>query len=360
MKALFKPVFLGIFFLIALSFTACSVKEQKTVDVNNIPNYSEVMALESKDNHSKIFKIEDNALKSIDSKETTEDMVYSMKNSVYIHSVKVSEGKNIYNNIIDINVLGKRNQLKDFYSAVDLKLNNNATKLAFRTFKNDSLESAEGMRIYDIKNNKYLQLKSQVLISGNLYEWIDENKIIYYGSMLGKKNSNKIYMYDFKLDREEIYVDNINGYCIYFTPIKNNVLILGRQGNKEELYYYNRDSKTAKTISNNIVEINKSITNYKSEETFFFGSQDEKMWALYSFSHKDFTLKRITYDFPSRLSIFSGISMDKNGNVYFCGIENSEEEKKKDIFSYSIKDNSVNIISTQQGNYSVYSDVESY
>jgi hypothetical protein len=357
MNVFLKSIFLITTFLVSLSFTSCTIKKEQKVEIENVPKYSEVTVLENTNGDSNVFKIQDKTLYSIGSANNILDMVYNIKNSVYVQSIKLSKGENFDKNIIDINVSGKKNVLKDFFSAVDLKLNYTGDKLAFRTFKGDSLESAEGMKVYDIKNNKYLKLKSKVLVSGKLYEWIDENRIVYYGSIEGQKNSQKIYMYDFQKDKEEIYLNDIRGNCVYFIPMKSSILMLSSGGDKQLLYYNDIKNKTTKDISTNITEIYKSIVNYKDDEIFFLGSEGGDTKALYMFSYKDFTLRRITYDFPKNLDISSGLAMDSEGNVYFCGIENVEENNKKDIFMYNRKDSSVNLISTEQGNYSVYNDI---
>lgn len=359
MKSFLKSVILIIAFLTSLTFVSCGIKKEQKVEENNVPNYSEVTVLENNNGNFNAFKIDDKALANVGS--TTGnviDMAYAVKNSVYVHSISMPNGENSSKNIIDINSLGKKLQLKDFYSALDLKLNSNGNKLAFRTFKSNSLNSAEGMKVYDIKNNKYLKLKSKVLVSGRLYEWIDENKIVYYGSIEGKKNSQKIYIYDFSKDKEEVYLDGINGNCVYFTPMKNGTLILNSNVDGEQLYYYDIKTKAAKSIAVNLTEIYKTITNYNNEEVFILGTEGGQTNALYVFSYKDLTLKRLTYDFPKNLDVSAGLAIDNNDNVYFCGIESLEQNIKKDVYMYNEKENSVNLISTEQGNYSVYSSVK--
>ncbi len=357
MNVFLKAIVLITTFLVSLSFTSCTTKKDQKVEIENAPKYSDVTVLENNNEEFNVFKIQNKELYSIGNTDDILDMVYNIRNSVYVYSIRLSKREDVAKNIIDINAAGKKNSLKDFFSAVDLKLNYSGDKLAFRTFKDASLASAEGMKVYDIKNNKYLKLKSKVLVSGKLYEWIDENRIIYYGSIEGQKNSKKIYVYDFQKDKEDIYLNDIRGNCVYFVPMKNSTLILSSGGDKQLLYSNDIGSKTTKDISTNITEIYKSIVNYKDEEIFFFGSEGGDTKALYMFSYKDFNLKRITYDFPKNLDISSGLAMDSEGNVYFCGMENVEVNNKKDIFMYNRKENSVNIISTEQGDYSLYSDI---
>lgn len=359
MKSFIKTTFLITFFIAILSFTACGSKKEELPKVNNLPHYSQVTAIENKDDTSDVFKIENNSLYNIGNIESVFDMVYNIKNSIYIYSVNISKGENLNNNKLVIIKDEKRKELKDFYSAVDLKINSSGDKLAFRTFSKDAQESAEGLKIYDINNKKYIDIKSKVLVSGSLYQWIDENRIIYYGGIEGQKNSNKIYLYDFISNKEEVYLDNINGYCMYFTPINKDILVLTRQGDKSKLYYYDSTRKKVEDVEGNIEEIYKSKADLKNGHIFLVAGEDEANRALYKFSSENFKLERITYDFPKQVDILSGMGLDEQGNIYFSGIQNENEKDKKEVFMYDNKEHSINLISNHEGKYSVYSSVKS-
>lgn len=77
---------------------------------------------------------------------------------------------------------------------MDIRLNSSGDKIAYRTFKDDSPASAQGMKVYDLKNKSYVKLNSKVLVSGSLYGWLDDHRIIYYGSVENKKILTR-YMY---------------------------------------------------------------------------------------------------------------------------------------------------------------------
>lgn len=359
MNILTKTAFFITFFIPILIFTACGSKEEKLPEVNDLPHYSQVTAIENKDSTAEVFKIENNALYNIGNTEKIVDMVYNIKNSAYIYSVNIAKGENLDNNKLVIIKDKKRKELKDFYSAVDLRINSSGDKLAFRTFSKDAQESAEGLKIYDINNKKYIDIKSKVLISGNLYQWIDENKIIYYGGIEGQKNSNKIYSYDFNSNKEEVYLDNIDGYCMYFTPINKDILFLARQGDKLKLYYYDSTDKIAKSVAENIEEIYKSIADFKNGHIFLVAGKSGGNIALYQFSTDSLQLERVTYDFPKQIDILSGMGVDEQGNVYFSGMQDEEKTDQKDVFMYNNKDHSINLISSHEGKYSVYSSVKS-
>jgi len=358
MNALTKTTFFITFFITILIFTACGSKEEKLPEVNNLPHYSQVTAIENKGSDAEVFKIENSTLYDIGTIENIIDMVYNIKNSAYIYSISIAKGQNLDNNKLVVIKDKKRKELKDFYSAVDLKINSLGDKLAFRTFSKDAQESAEGLKIYDINNKNYIDIKSKVLVSGNLYQWIDENKIIYYGGIEQEKNSAKVYLYDFSSNKEEVYLENMDGYCMYFTAINKNVLFLIRQGDKLKLCYYDNADKKNKAISENIEEVYRSMEDLKNGNIFLFAGEYGGNRSLYKFSTENLKLERITYDFPKQVDILSGMGLDEEGNAYFSGIQNEEEKDKKDVFMYNNKDHSINLISSHEGTYNVYSSVK--
>lgn len=354
MKSFKKILSFFIVSFVILGLTACNYNKETLEEVNNLPHYSQITALENNHENSDVYKIENKGLYKIGTIENLLDLSYNNKNAVYVYLQNISKGQNFNNNKVIIIKDKRKKELKDFYTAVDFKLNSLGDKLAFRSFKEDSRESAEGMRVYDIKKNKYINLKSSVLVSGNLYGWINDQKIIYYGNMGGKKNSDKIYSYDFETNKEEVYLDKIKGYCTYFVLMGKDILFLAKEGDKQSLYYFDSEKNITKSITNNIYSVSKSIVTYEKGEIFFIGSEDEKQLALYKFSSKELNLERITYDFPKALDEMTGIATDDQGNVYFGGIDILDEDGKVDVYMYDGKEKSINLISTHKGKYSVY------
>ena len=66
----------------------------------------------------------------------------------------------------------------------------------------------------------------------------------------------------------------------------------------------------------------------------------------------------LTSDFTKNLDVSAGLAIDNNDNAYFCGMKDLEQSIKKDVYMYNEKENSVNLISAEQGNYSVYGSVK--
>jgi hypothetical protein len=358
MKTFIKIAFFITFFFIVLSFVACSSKQRELPEVNNLPHYAQVTAIENKNSIADVFDVKNGGLYNIGEIENIQNMVYDIKSAVYVYSVNILKGENLISNKLEIIKDKKKKELKDFYAALDLRINSLGDKIAFRTFSADSIESAEGLKIYDIKNNQYINLESKVLVSGSLYQWIGGNKIIYYGSIQGQKNSTKIYLYDFNSNTEKVYLDNINGYCTYMAPVNNGILLLTKKDDQYQLYYYESKNNIIKEVKGSLNRVYNSITNTKNGSVFLLAQEDEGAPALYKFSAKNLKLERITYDFPKQVDVTAGIGMDDQGDVYFSGLDNENAKDKKDVFMYDDKKGSINLISTHEGKYSIYSSVK--
>jgi len=352
-----------IIFFVFMSFTFLILSSCTTKDVNkgksgtNV-HYSNVIAVEAKETDTKIFNVGSHKLSEnlTDSNiNSIEEMVYDIKKSTFIYLNK-EIGSN--KNKIDIITKGSTDEIKNFYNARNIKMNSTGDKIAFRTFKNNSIYSAEGMKVYDIKSKKYLDIKSKVLVSGNLYEWLDDHRIIYYGSIEGKVNSDRVYIYDFNTDREQIYLNDTKGYCIYFISVGNDLLFLSRNYNKLYLYFYNSESKQFKLLSDGLAEIYSSVSDKKRKNVFFIGSQNENNTELYEFKGESDTVDRITYDFPESFGTSSGIAEDESGNVYFTGMEKGSQQNNVNVFMYNADEKSINVISEYAGKYSIYKNNE--
>lgn len=355
MKNWIKNTFLVTIFLTAIILNGCSTKNDNKAQSVKTPSYSTVTVVEKDQGADKIFNVNNKELLEGGTINNVMDMVYNIKNSIYVYLVNSDTEENFNNKIVIIDK-DKKSEVKNFFTALDIKLNSSGDKLAFRIFKNNSIDSAEGMKVYDIKNKKYIELKSKVMVSGNLYEWLDKDRIIYYGSIQGEKNSSKIYLYDFNTNKESIYLDNTEGYCVYFAPINNNVLFLSRQEDNLILHYYNSEENKTAVLSRDIIDIYQTVINKQDGDIYFLGSEGEKDAALYRLNGTSLSLERITYDFPKMPGVTSGIASDEEGNIYFTGLQNVEEQNKMDVYMYNKLNKATKIISVHEGVYRVYSN----
>ncbi|MHC6179427.1 beta-propeller domain-containing protein [Clostridium sp. JNZ X4-2] len=354
MKIFMRVIFYAAAFLNIFALSGCISTKNKYKSENiDMPNYSDVTVIESKDSGGDIFNIKNSRLLKKGSADNIWDIQYNVQEPVYVYLVGMDKAEQHKNKIV-ILYENTKNEIKDFFTAQDIKIDPSGHKIAYRTFKSSSADSAQGMKIYDIKNKKYIDFKSKVLISGNLYEWLDDHRIIYYGDMEGRKNSDKIYLYDFNKNKEEVYLDNTRGYCMYFTCIGGDLLFLSRDQDELNLYYYSHKSRQFQFLSDKFQQIYDSQVDKKRGDVFFIGKNDENIDSLYKFTQNSGKLSRITYDFPGQIAVSNGMAQDKSGNVYFIGT--GDGENNEDVFMYSMNKKSVDIISDHEGKYNIYGE----
>ena len=352
MKVFMKIIFCAAVFLSIFTFGGCTARDGYGDKSLKIPAHSDVMVIENKNNGGNIFDIKgDRLIKEKTSGNNILDLAYNVQKSVYVYLVNEGGTEKNGSRIVILH-RGVKSEIKDFFAAKDIKMSPGGDKIACRVYENSSLGSAQGMKVYGLESKKYIKLKSKVLVSGNLYQWLDNHRIIYYGSMEGKKNSDAIYLYDFNKDREQVYLSDMGGYCTYFAAAGSNLLILLQNGSESNLYYYNHKTGKFQFLSDEIGQIYVSAADSKNKCIFFIGKDEGNADSVYKFSQEEIEVSRITYDFPKDVSRYGGIVQGKNGKVYFAGTGGAENGQ--DVFMYDPSDGSVNIISDHEGIYNIY------
>ena len=328
--------------------TACSYKIKEIPRDIEMPKLGLITVLETAGDKCNVYRAESGGLYKIGSgMPKAGDMTYN--SSTVVQLAAIANGQNLEHNNIKIYMKEKMLVLDSFYSASDLCLNPSGNKLAYRSYKEDSLESAQGLKIFDINARKLINLKSKVLVSGNVYGWLDDNNIIYYGSTGEKQDSGRIYQYNLQNNTEKVYLDNIDGYCTYMVPAGKGLVYMKENENGSELLYFNDGGNTV--LSREISRVYKARYLNNFDKIFFTGMENGvEEPELYSISLKGGNLTRITYDFPGTMDTGSNICFDKQGNIYFTALQG--------VYMYNLPDNSVNLISTHNGKYSVYQNIQ--
>lgn len=336
---------------ILLLVVGCNI-EDKTIKSNiELPKYSEITAIEHKEEKTAVYKIENDGIYKIGTMDDVIEMAYNLKGVAYAYNIRVAQGKNLNNTKITINKEGKEKTINNCFNFNDIKLNFDGNFLAYRCFEKDSLESAEGLNVINIKSFKKVKLNSKVFVSGSLYRWQDKGNLLYYGSIQGEKDSANIYAYNMDSGKEQVYLDKIQGYCTFFQPFKEDLLFLDRDG----MYYYNKSENKNIKLKTNIKDVYYTVYNKESDEIYLTAKEEyEKLPAIYKIDKTRTKVEKLTYDFPKMVNLDTGMTIDSKGNVYFVGEMSLEDSKKKDIFMINKSDKSINLISTHTGDYSIY------
>lgn len=351
MKKTKRLMLISLVIAVAAGVSSCSNVSKTPVKIE-LPNFSAATVLEGANGKIDLYKILDGNMSKNSTLDAISDVTYNLKYPSYIYTIKKGNGNSLVNNELKIMSSEKEITLNNFYCADDIELSPNGEKLAYRSFAKDDINSAEGMKLYDIKNGKQIEMDTKVLISGNVYSWLSSNEILYYGLIPGKQGSSKIYRYNIETKSEEVYVDKLGGYVTNFTACGDDVLFIQKSGDSSSMIFYEKSSGKYISIDDKIDDIYKTQFNAKTSEVLILGnSKIENRTKLYRFSLKDHSIKSVTYDFPKFIDKNSGIATDENGNFYFCGGDSADSQGKLDVYMFKSIDGSINLVSNHQGDY---------
>lgn len=289
--------------------------------------------------------------------ENISDLTYSSKGKVGAFVLDISHGNTFTHNKIVINDNSKMKVLNKFYSSQDIKMSPEGQNLAYRSFSKDDYSGAEGVKIYNIEKNKYINMKSDILISGSLYCWLNDDQIIYYGVSNKGNSGGKIYKYDFTSNSESVYFEKIDGFCTYFIPYDNKgLLFLEQDINEDRLCYFDFADNKKLLLTKDITDISAySISRSGNEIYLICKNGTENSASLYRFSVQDKALERITYDFPDNVDKNGGIAVDEDGKVYFLGTL-SAKSNNDSLFSYSSTNKSINLVLNYNNGLHIFED----
>lgn len=341
-----------------LFLVSCSKPPEKTnkeqLAINKI-KLVEIMSLSIYGNKEKILKINGTAFTQAENLTDVKDIKYNKDNNVAVYLDIISAGINLDKTYI--NILNKKKSFyitKDF-SYMDMRISNKGDKLAVRSFSKDSLASPEGVSVYSTVNGRKLNFDKNVIISGDLYRWQDNDNLLYYGVSDSEGGYGKIYNYDFITDSSSVKFDKFQGYCTYFIPLDNgDIIYVENDSNKDSINYYDKRQNKVILISNNIDEIDDYVIDSTNNTVYYIGREAGASYAaLYKINLADMKLNRLTYDFPAIADKTGGMSIDSDGRIYFCGSQT--ETGDSDIYMYDRSNGSTNLVTQKSGTYHIIS-----
>lgn len=229
---------------------------------------------------------------------------------------------------------GRKFEIKDKgYS--DLKLSKDGKYISY-FIDNNGLK----LKIFDSNENKEIEMKSDVSISGTLYDWYDVNTLVYYG--VSNDGVNGLFTYDIKENKEELLYKIKEGYLAFIKGTVDNVVFLQLTlENKKELIMIDKKTKDVKLLTDNIEELSDIIID--KEKIYFTGKIFGNTDSLYELINNK--AKRLVYDFPAQVKIKKGLTIDENGNILFVGSNNVSSDKEQ-VYTYA-QDGSISAISKE-------------
>lgn len=196
------------------------------------------------------------------------------------------------------------------------------------------------LKIKDIESNTYVDFNSDVIISGDLIDWINEDTLVYYG--IDNNKNNGVFTYNIPEKKENLLFKLDLGYVEYLEVIEENLIIVQEKDNKERfLKVINNKGEIVETIDN-IVEV--SDVEVTKDGIYILGRLENNNYSLYKYSEG--SMKRLVYDFPRLINLEKGLSKDKDGNIIFVGGDDKNTEKL-----YISVDGAISQLEASEGKY---------
>ncbi|WP_238882816.1 hypothetical protein [Clostridium sp. YIM B02551] len=263
---------------------------------------------------------------------------YNKKENSYLREKTENNSKNL--------ILGSENteNVIDAWKDIkDVKLSPSGSKVFY---SKEIEENNVTLGIYDSSNKKFKELKSNTLISGNNYAWLDNDSIIYYG-VKAESKLNGIFLYNTKTNNEKLLLDIKKGAIEYISIEGNKIIYLTSdfEGNKS-LNSFDIDNSKVQVLTTEVQNINDIIV--LEDKIIILGKKKDGLSSLYLLS--DGKLKKLVYDFPKNIDLEKGIEKDIEGNILFIGYDDSST--KEDVYELVSVDGTVKIKSKKTGQYS--------
>ena len=321
------PMYILIILSLSLTFISCNSKsniENSNLNLQPINLEKGSVLLESNGKY-KVFDLQEDKYHGISNDRVI--INFNKESGTYVF---VKDGKHY------IYYKGKEIQIKDS--------NYNFIKISYdgRYVSYMSYDNGYNLKVISLEDDKEINIKSKVAISGNLYDFIKNDKLVYYG--ISEDKINGVFTYDLKENKEELlYNLKSGGYVDFLKGDLNSVFVFQQKANNEKiLLEINAENKNINNISNSF----KSINDLEKQDNSYYilGEAFDDTKSLYKL--KDKNVKKLVFSFPSSINMKKGIQISNSG-ILFIGSNSSEG--KEEVFSY--KDNSVSLISNKEGNY---------
>ncbi|OOM81018.1 hypothetical protein CLPUN_11780 [Clostridium puniceum] len=309
------------FIVLPLFILGCSEKKPKPPDVTEEIKLNAGAVLKSEEGTYKLYNYENGKYEQ--TKTNNIILAYDKSSSNYI-SIEDSKAYAINS--------GQKFEIKaSGYS--QLKLSKDGKYISY-FIEDNGLK----LKIFDINEKKEIEMKSNVSISGTLYDWYDVNTLVYYG--VSNDGVNGLFTYNIKENTEELLYKIKEGYLAFIKGTIDNVIFLQLTlENKKELIMIDKKTKDVKLLTDNIEELSDIIIN--KEKIYFTGKISDNINSVYELNNNK--AKRLVYDFPTVVKIKKGLKVDENGNILFVGSNNASSNEEQ-VYTYA-QDGSISTVS---------------
>ena len=257
----------------------------------------------------------------------------------YIITAYNSESKNfIYNEKGEykVNYKGKDTIIEESNMLQNPKLSLDGNHISF-FIKEDYLD----LKVKNIETSEYIDIDSNVSISGNLIDWISKDVLVYYG--IDNNKNNGIFTYNIKSKEEKLLYQLDKGYIEFIKVIDEGIVIIQEKGIKDKYIKLINIDGTVEEVIKGFSEVKDVEKN--SEGIFILGKLEDNNFSLYKYSNN--IAKRLVFDFPKLVNLEKGLSKDNEGTILFMGSEDNYNSPS----IYGCIDDTISLINQKSGNF---------
>lgn len=230
---------------------------------------------------------------------------------------------------------GKEIEIKD-KNYNFMKISKDGNYVSYMTY-----DDGYKLKVLSLKSDKEIDINSDVAISGDFYDFLGNDSIVYYG--ISNDNVNGVFKFNLNTKKEELLYKLDSGYVEFLKSTDNGVLILQNTGDNKILLKNIGLDNSVEDISDRFKSIKDIIK--VSEDYYVLGTETENLPSLYKIYKGN--SERLVYSFPKNINIDKGLAYSQNKDILFIG--SSDTGNKEEVFSYS--NGSVSLVSDREGNY---------
>ncbi|MGL5066993.1 MAG: hypothetical protein ACRC6T_04080 [Sarcina sp.] len=220
-----------------------------------------------------------------------------------------------------------------------VQVSENGSYTLYKTCSSDNIVK------YNLLNNKTKEitlLSEEVLISGNLIKFIDDDTLILYGVDIDAKK-NGIFTYDISTKEYKLVNEIVGKFISSIEVISDNkILMIEVNEGGSDVYILDIVTKDIEHMTSKFEYVEDAIL---CGNKVFINALENGGLNLYSIDLESKGLRRLTFDFPKSLGRESRL-LAENGKVYFSDINGK-------VYYYDVTEDTTNLMKNQNGMYMI-------
>ncbi|GIM27967.1 hypothetical protein CPJCM30710_06330 [Clostridium polyendosporum] len=336
-----KKVSAILLIILCFFFFGCNdSKKSKDVEKTEEIVLPEITILGLENNLTRIYEYNSQNLTPTKISFQDEIIDFTKQNNTILFK-QITKDKNIQYYLISKN---KKVFIKNSNTINALKLSKDGKKVIYNEENNDNIQ----YYIFDILQESKNELRKDIIISGDMYQWLDDEKIIFYG--VDNSQASGIFIYDIINDKL-IRLYTVQGYLEFFSLVSDNKLLVLKNdlNNNKQLILYDLENNSKKELTNRVERVDSAVS--FGGTIYIEGNVKNNKYSIYEITEAG-KINRLIYDFPKILSEKQKIVCDKDGNLIFIGYQ--EDYQKQEVYVYNVKERYVKVISSRQIEYRVH------